>query len=81
MTRESLQICEQVEEFLISRLSVDSPYTKKKVFTIIKSLAQNGDPMFAKNMARKVEELKKYTSFALLLLIPNDSIFIFLKRL
>lgn len=54
--------CQKVEEFLLKKLATDNPHVKRKVLIIIKNVAFQGDNQFALSLARKSEEIKKYTS-------------------
>lgn len=62
MTKQSVEDCRNVENWLLKRLDYSSAFVKKKVLAIIKNVAKNGDSDFARNLVLHTEEIKKYTS-------------------
>lgn len=75
MTRESFSACQQVENYLLQRLKYDHPNVKRKALQIIKSVAMHGDVSFARNIARKTEDIKIWTStYELCLAYYNESL-------
>ena len=73
MTKTSPKSCEDIVQWLVTRLnSTKSPTVKKKCLNIIRSVATHGDPEFARQIIRQSEEIKKnastYTRFDYVLL-------------
>lgn len=62
MTKASPSACESVVNWLVNRLNENHPFAKKKVLIIIKNVAQQGDPEFARMLTRKTEVIKAYAS-------------------
>lgn len=61
-TKKSPQACEETATWLMKRLTHKNVQVKKKVLLIIKSVAQYGDPEFARIIVKRSEEIKQYAS-------------------
>ena len=57
------EVVNQVQDYLLNKLSKDNPFVKQKCLRIIRHVCESGKPEFRRGMQRHAAEIKGCQSF------------------